>query len=181
LTVGRVQINLNSSLCQNTFRVNTQQSGVQLANQIEFDFLKIGHRVKGQKIFSADTGRITFRADILNGNTIDTNLISYAIGTPSQSTHTSNPLDFPLVRTQNGSPITQQYGLLAFCISYYNVSNIKMSTPISTQNRLDSIRSIRVKFLVESPDAVISYTDTTYSDINWEKLLFPRNLGKKDY
>ena len=179
LIVGRVQINLNSSLCQNTFRVNTQQNGVQLANQIEYDFLKIGNHVTGQKIFYANTDNIVFHADIQNNNTI--NIVSYEKKTPLQSTQTSNPLDFPLIRTCDGVPITQQYGLISFSMTYYDTLNRKLATPIETQIRLDSIRSIRVKFQVESPEQVVSYTDTTYSDINWEKLLFPRNLGKLDY
>lgn len=180
LTVTRVNMNINASLFQNTYRVNIQQAGVQLAHQIEYDFLKIGHHIKGTKISNADTTSIKFYTDLTNTNDT-TAWVSYSIGDTTQTTFTTNPRDFPLFREHKGVSVTQQYGLISFSIAYYDTFNVEMKTPINTTVRLDSIKSIRVKFTVESPEPVISFTDTTYSAINWEKWMFPRNLGKKDY
>ena len=60
LTVARVQGNLNSTMYQNTFNLNTQTEAVLLARQIEYDLTKAGYRVTGAKILIADSTRIAF-------------------------------------------------------------------------------------------------------------------------
>ena len=66
VTVARVQLNLNSTISQNTFSVTTQQNCVELARQIEHDFLKIGLHAPGQKVFFADSNKIAFKGDLGN-------------------------------------------------------------------------------------------------------------------
>ncbi len=179
LTVARIQINLNSTMYQNTFTLTTQRNAVELARQIEFDFLKIGNRVRGLKITAADTSQITFRADLKNN--WDTVLVSYAAGTKGMSSQTKNKRDFPLLRTEKGATITQQWGLTRFFMQYYDSLNNRMTTPITVADSLRRIRAIDVQFTVESPEAVISATDTMWAGVNWHKLIYPRNLNKIDY
>ncbi len=179
LTVARVQANLNSTMYENTFTLTTQRNAVELARQIEFDYLKIGNRVKGLKITYADTSQVTFRADLKNN--WDTLLVTYAAGTTSQSLQTPNPSDFPLVRTEKGVTITQQRGLTRFFMQYYDSLNHRITTPITVADSLRRIRAIDVRFTVMSPEAVISGSDTLWAGVNWRKLIYPRNLNKIDY
>jgi len=179
LTVGRVQTNLNSTMYQNTYTLTTQRNAVDLARQIESDFLKIGHRVRGAKISYADTSRITFRGDLMND--WDTVVVDYLAGAKTQSSQTANPNDFPLFRTVKGVSITQQWGLTRFYLQYLDSVNRLISTPITVSDSLRRIRSIDVQFTVESPSGVITTTDTLWAGVNWRKLIFPRNLNKIDY
>ena len=178
LNVARIQLNLNATLYKNTFTTIAQSNAVQLAEQIEHEFLKIGHHVSGQKILTADSSRIQFKADVLNDNNIAT--IEYWAGTTEQASSTTNPYDFPLFRMYNSIIAEQNYGTTNFSLSYYDSTNTLIPTPITGSN-LDRIKSIRVKFTIQSHSPVISLTDTTYASVNWEKLIFPRNLSKIAY
>ena len=62
-TVGRVQVNLNSTMYHNTIMYSTQNYTLALSKQIEFDLHKIGYRVPNgtMKVEHADTTKITFR------------------------------------------------------------------------------------------------------------------------
>jgi hypothetical protein len=178
LTVARIQVNINASLSGNTFTLMTQRNGVELARQIEHDITKIGYRVKSPAMIIADSTTIQFKAGYMNGAVVDTPIIKYYIGTTSQSTNTANPRDYPLYRQQNASPsVRQDWGLTQFKMMYYDSLHNIIATPVSAGN-LKNIRSIFVKFTVESPSPVISDVDTTISSINWQKLIYPRNLQR---
>ena len=183
-TVARVQLNVNSTMYQNTQTIITQQNAVELARQFEFDFLKIGHKISGQKVFYADTNRVDFKTCLLNDNTVYT--ISYTTGTKAQSSWSRNPNDFPVIRSStdavNGT-FTQprQYGIVEFSLSYYDSVNAKLATPMTTANAVLPIRAIKVKFRFESFEPVITPTDTIWAGVTWEKLLFPRNLNNLYY
>lgn len=177
LAVARVQANINATLFQNTFTVTTQSNAVELARQIEFDFLKIGHHVRGQRIFHADAGRLDFRADIRNN--MDTLLYRYQTGTVAQATETPNPRDFPLFRVQAGTSLRQNFGLVQFQLAYYDSNNVRINVPSTNADTLNKIRGIDVRFMVASPEAVLGpLGDTTYSVVAWQKLIFPRNLNQ---
>lgn len=183
-TVARIQINVNSTLYQNTQTIICQDNAVELARQLEYDFLKIGHKVSGQKLFYADTNRIDFTTHLLNNNTLFT--ISYTTGTTSASSWSRNPSDFPIIRTSTdavGGTFTapRQYGVVEFKLSYYDSINGLLSTPRTTAAQLASVRAIRIKFRFESFEPVITATDTVWAGVTWEKLIFPRNLNNLYY
>ncbi len=177
LAVARVQTNINATLYQNTFTVITQGNAVELARQVEFDFLKIGHHVRGQRIFYAAERRIDYRADV--SNNMDTALYRYQTGTIAQSANTPNPTDFPLFRIQAGTALRQNFGLIDFRISYFDSNNVRIGVPTNQVDTLAKIRGINVYFMVASPEPVLTpQGDTTYSLVTWQKLIFPRNLNQ---
>jgi hypothetical protein len=178
LTLARVQGNMNSTTQQSTFNLVTQKSGITLARQIEIDFLRIGHHVRGQKILLADSTRIVFRADI--ANTGDTVLVAYLCGSKSQALQTENPNDFPIYRFENGTLIRQNFGVTDFHMSYYDSANVPLTMPIVMADSLKRIRSITVRMTVMNPDPVHTDADTIWSAITWEKTLIPRNITKID-
>jgi hypothetical protein len=179
ITVARVQMNINSTVAQNSFSVITQQNSVGIARQVEHDFLKIGYHVSGQKIFYADTAKIVFKGDLQNVGTPDS--VIYAAGTTSQAASTQNPRDFPLFRTVNGSIIQQNWGLTSLYITYFDSNSAVITPPVLTTARCNLIRGIDVRLRVESPAPVYTYYDTTWSSVAWEKLLLPRNLWQLNY
>jgi hypothetical protein len=177
LAVARVQGNINQTLYQNTFTVITQGNAVELARQVEFDFLKIGHHVQGQRIFYAAERRLDYRADVLNN--MDTLLYRYQTGTIAQAANTFNPIDFPLFRVQAGVALRQNFGLVDFRIAYFDSNNVRIGVPTTNADTLAKIRGINVQFIAASPEPVIgSAGDTTYSVVTWQKLVFPRNLNQ---
>jgi len=179
LTVARVQSNINISAYQNQYNVIVQTNAVELARQIEWDFTKIGHRASGQKILMADSTQIRFVANLDNATV--TNTVRYYVADVSQCPTTSNAKDFPLFRIQDGITAKQNWGLTSFRISYYDASNVKIPTPITSVSDLDRIHSINVAFQLESPEPVVSLHDTTWAAASWEKTIIPRNLGSLTY
>lgn len=177
LSVARVQTNINATLFQNTFTVITQQNAVELARQIEFDFLKIGYHVQGARITYAAQRRVDYRADVTN--TMDTIVYRYQAGAVSQANETYNPIDFPLFRVQAGVVLRQNFGLTDFRIVYFDSVNVPIGIPATNADTLAKIRGIQVSFTAASPEPVIgSAGDTTYSMVTWQKLMFPRNLNQ---
>jgi hypothetical protein len=182
LTVARIQGNLNATMYQNTFNVNTQGEAVFLARVIEHDLTKAGYGVTGQKMYVADSTRIAFVGAMVYGGAVDS--VAYSIG--AMDSTTKNPADFTLVRyaRSSGGSVTQHIGMTYFHLFYYNTSNALMSTPVTGSGNLAAIRAVRVKFRVESQEPVQSAVsgDTSYNAlynaVTWEKLIYPRNLGK---
>src|SRR3972149_3020651 len=112
LSVARIQSNINATLYQNTFTVITQQNAVELARQIEFDILKIGHHVRGQRIFYAAERRIQYRADVRND--MDTVNVQYLAGTLFPRGHTSKPGVVPLSQSVVTTDVRHNWGLIEF-------------------------------------------------------------------
>jgi hypothetical protein len=179
LTVARVQSNINATMYQNQFNVVVQTNAVELARQVEWDFAKIGHHVSGHKILLADSTEIRYSADIDNKNVV--NAIRYFVGDTSQCPKTTNRNDFPLFRTQDGSTVTQNWGLTSFKITYYDDANVQIPTPITNATALASIHSVKVAFRLESAEPVVSLQDTSWAAVTWEKNIVPRNLGDLTY
>lgn len=176
LAVGRIQGNLNSTLYQNTFNLNTQSEAVLLAREFEYELAKAGYGVTGSKISVADSMKIAFTGAMSFGGTVDS--ISYYTGAADSST--KNPNDFKFVRyARSSGALSQRLIMTYFRISYFDTTNTRMSTPV-TGAALNAIRGINIKFRVESPEPVTDATTglSNYNAVTWEKLIYPRNLGK---
>lgn len=181
LTMARIQTNMNASLYSNTYSLIVQEKAVQLAEQIEHDFLKIGYKVVvDSQVTYADHNKIIFKSDLNRTGTSLT--VEYLKGDSTQMSSTPNVHDFPLGRYEgplsNPAIIPQQnWGLTSFKIAYYDTLMVeKTSTPLSLADR-KAINAIRVSFVIQSPEPVLSGYDTTWPAVTWEKLIYPRNLN----
>ncbi len=172
ISVAKVQLNINSTLYDNTFSIIVQQNAVQLALQIEHDFLKAGYRVASGAVSVADSTRLTFTSDLNNNHTIVT--LAYTIGDSTQLPNTPNVHDFPLYRTEAGATVKQNWGLTYFRLAYYDSVMNKIPTPVSNKAL---IRAIQASFVIQSPEPVYTSYDTTWPAVTWQKLLYPRNLN----
>jgi hypothetical protein len=176
LAVGRVQGNLNQTMAQNTFNLNTQSEAIYVARLIEYEISKAGYGVTGPKISVADSHALTFLGAMTYGGTID----SIAYYTGETDTTTMNPADFRFVRyAKSSGVISQRLVMTQFEMSYYDSLNTKMATPV-TGPALNAIRGINIKFRVESAEPVTDASTglSNYNAVTWEKLIYPRNLGK---
>jgi hypothetical protein len=176
LAVGRVQGNLNQTMAQNTFNINTQAEAVYVARLIEYEISKAGYGVTGSKISVADEHAVTFLGAMTFGGPVD----SIAYYTGEADTTTMNPSDFRFIRyAKSSGEISQRLVMTQFDLSYYDSLNVKMATPVSGPN-LKAIRGINVKFRVESAEPVTDASTglSNYNAVTWEKLIYPRNLGK---
>jgi hypothetical protein len=175
VTIASIQININSTLYENTFSVRVQGNAVALASQLEHDILKAGYRVASGAISVADTSRLTFTSDMNNTGTVVT--LAYSTGDSTQLTATTNVHDFPLYRSEAGASVKQNWGLIYFKFSYYDSTMHRLDdVPLDSEDR-GLIRAIQASFIVQSPEPVISDADTTWPAVTWEKMLWPRNLG----
>jgi hypothetical protein len=174
LTIARVQANINVSMYENQFNVVTQTNAVEFARQIEWDLTKAGYQATGQKILIADSTRIEFIADLDNKNVVNT--VLYEVGDTSQCSMTKNKNDFPFFRTQDSRTVKQNWGLTYFRLTYYDVTNRKIPTPIINATQLLKIHAINVSFRLEGAEPVVSLRDTVWAAVTWEKTIVPRNL-----
>jgi hypothetical protein len=173
-TVGRVQVNLNSTMYYNTYTYMTQNFALEMSKMIEFDFNKMGYQVTGAtaKVDTADTNKIRFKYYFpRTGGSLRT--IRYALG--EADTTTRNPRDYVLYRTENGVTVNHRIGLTEFRLAYYDSLHRRLATPI-TGTRTDSIYAIGVYYRVESFEPIIMPDVTQYISVIWEKLIYPRNL-----
>lgn len=176
LTVGRVQVNLNSTMYYNTYTYMTQNYALELSKMIEFDFTKIGYRVPSGTavIDTADTNKIRFRYRYpRTGGSV--RVIRYQFGEADASSE--NPDDRILYRTEDGATVAHKIGLTEFRLTYYDSTYRKLTTPITTQQRIDSIYAIGVYYRVESFSPIIMPDGAQYISVIWEKLIHPRNLS----
>jgi hypothetical protein len=176
LTIIRVQGNLNTTMMENTLNLNTQSYTVALAREIEHDLTKAGYGVTGPKIFVADSTELAFVGALTYGGELDS--VAYSIG--AVDTLSTNPHDFVFIRSaRSRGSLPIRCGMTDFKISYFDSLNAPMATPVAA-SRLKAIRGINVKFRLESLDAVTDpLTGTTnFFAVSWEKLIYPRNLGK---
>jgi hypothetical protein len=175
VTIGRVQVNLNSTVYENAFSNQVQTNTVEFARQIEFDFTKIGYGVStGNKLSYADTATIAFRSDLKNTGIVDS--IRYWTGDPTQAASTMNPLDFPIFRRDSDGILTQVWGTTRFHLQYYDSLHTRISVPITHPDSLRKVRSIEVTFSIEGREPG-SAVDTIYYAVAWQKLIYPRNLN----
>ena len=179
LTIARVQGNINTTLYLNTQSIIVQGSATSFARQIEWDFLKIGHRTVGQKIFYADSVKLVFKGDLENRYVQDS--ITYTIGNTSNATDTFNPRDFPLYRYMGATALRQNFGLVEFKLSYIDSAYNPIAMPINTTSQCVLIRGINLYFKVESAEPTVTPFDTLWAAISWQKLMFPRNLNSLYY
>jgi hypothetical protein len=176
LTVGRVQVNLNSTLYYNTYTYMTQNYALELSKIIEHDFTKIGYRIPAgtAAIDTADTNRIQFsyRYPRVDGSH---RTVRYRLG-PSDAT-SQNPRDSILYRTENSATTAFTIGLTEFRLTYLDSLYRTMSTPITTLARADSIYAIRVYYKVQSFEPVVVTGEPQYISVIWDKLIYPRNIS----
>lgn len=165
LSIFGLSSNLNQSAYNKSFSVVTQTNEVALARMIEFDFNKIGYQVpvSTPALLKARPDSIIFKAALTYGGSWST--VTYYTGPTSELTRTKNPRDRYLYRIEDGKKIPANLGVTSLSFVYYNRDGFITSA-------LDSIKSIRARFTIESPEPV----DTSYSGISWEKRIYPKNL-----
>jgi hypothetical protein len=176
LAVAQVRGNLNSTLFETTSTTQTQHFAVQVARQIEFDFSKIGYRVRAGKILRADSTSITFKGDLGNNGVVDS--VRYSIGSLNEAQHSTNPRDFPLKRfARTEGENVQLFGMTHFRIAYYDSAQNRLSVPMTTDAQLQKVRAIQVTFGLESSEPVATSLGMAYASVGWEKMIYPRNLN----
>ncbi len=168
LAILGLDTNLNQASYNNTFSLITQSNAVALARMIEYDFVKMGNNVPYQQaILTARPDSITFKADLGNSGPSYVNIVTYCLAPTSTLASTMNPNDRLIYRIQDGQVTPMNLGVTNLTFTYYDANqNI---------TAIDSlIRSIDVKFIIQSPEKV----DTSFSTVFWEKTFQPKCLAK---
>jgi hypothetical protein len=172
LSVMGVNVNMSTETTKTTTEFHIQTEVIQLARILEFDLSKVGYDISTRKIVTADTSRLKFKANLRNiGGGVDS--VEYILG--GLVSTSANPRDKVLTRYENTSGVLINYSIIRFKLSYYNVNDKIMTTPV-TGLALDSIKAIRVYLTIESPEPLGSDQSTQYAGAYYEKLLHPRNL-----
>lgn len=172
-----IVFSLNSRMTHTAYtRTNEQISQDAATNMMQIlqsDLYKAGYRIlTGQQITVAESLRVSFAADL--GNVGGSTTITYAVGTTSQLTYTSNSKDRPLFRTLNSNPpVNIIQGMTNCYFAYYDTGGYKMNYASLDSTRRKVIRGIAVTVTVEPSNP----NDTLYVPVRMSKTIWPKNLG----
>ncbi|MBM4175510.1 MAG: hypothetical protein FJ213_04965 [Ignavibacteria bacterium] len=153
---------------------NMAQTNItELGAVIEYDFYKIGYRITGNKIVTADSTEIKFYTDMDNNGNADT--LRYYIGSTSELTATPNPNDRLLYRVYNNeTPKSSNLGVVNFKLTYYDSAGSQINYgSLNSQTHRNRIRSIGVYLKVESPYPI----EGVYTGAEWKKIIRPKNFN----
>ena len=168
LSVFGLMGKLDEATYNKTFSLNVQTNAITLARMMESDLLKAGfHDTTKHAFISADSVSIKFRGDLQNVGVMHLDTVRYYLGSPTDplAATTKNPRDRIIYHVVDNQATACNLGLTSLSFTYFNDGGFQTTS-------LDSIRSVRVKFTVESLEPV----DTTYFSIYWDKTLYPKNL-----
>lgn len=171
----------------NSGELTIQQNLLNIAQMVEFDFRKIGYvktwtavmdpRTNGrfdptQAIVYADSNRIKFYTDLWPYDGILDSL-EYYVGPTSECTSTPNPRDRILYRIENNdAPVASNLGVTQFRLTYYDVDNDSIPTPVLDPTL---IQNIEINLTIED---VAAY-DEKYSNAFWKQIrLASRNMSR---
>jgi len=171
----------------NSGELSVQQNLLTVAQMVEFDFRKIGFCnswdviidprtnvtfKSTDAIVSADSTSIKFYTDLYpyDGN-LDS--IRYYLGPKSECSSTPNPRDRLLYRVENNeAPAKSNLGVTQFRMTYYDVNDDTIPTPVTTRGL---IKSIEINITVEN---VAAY-DEKYTNAFWKQIrLASRNVSR---
>ena len=144
-----------------------------LAEIMDYDFRKVGYKITGNAIITADVKNFKFDADIDNNGSPNT--IEYTVSTSNKVKGTENPKDIILYRIVDSDSMGgPSLGLVDIKFTYLDSSFTTLSYPSDPLK----IRYIKTQIWTESDYSVkeaIS-NDSSYSKTYWEFTINPRNL-----
>ncbi len=154
-----------------------QQNVKTLAEVINYDLRKIGYKVEGTAIVTAESHRIQFWADLEAPGTAGhgvKDFIEYYLGDSTEASGTKNQRDKILYRIVNHTDTSggPTLGLVDLKFSYLDGQGLQTAF-------IDSIKYVKAEFWVEPYEFVSDFvsgkpdsTQFTY----WELTINPRNL-----
>ncbi len=176
LNIFTMQKNTQNILrTSNQEKITGTESYVGLGGIIENDLYKIGvGDTLAPSVIEADTNCITFRADMDNNGTIDS--VKYFTSSPVGVPTGGNSNIKYLYRRQNTESGTKGWvGVSTFRFLYLDEMGRTIPAPVA-DSLLSTIRSIRVKMMVENSYRMKNETDTTFAATYWETLVSPQNI-----
>ena len=166
-----LNLNIISSSSEN-LNTNIAQRDLTTAVWVmEYDFYKIGYRVTGNKIATADSNEIKFYTDLDNDGNQDS--IRYYLGKVSEYKSTSNPYDRPLYRKENDDDVATAFPVVNFNLAYHDSIGNRISySKLKSQASRDIVKTITVVLAIESGEPI----EGNYQTSQWEKKITPKNL-----
>lgn len=141
-----------------------QQNAKTLSDILSYDLRKIGYEHDDNPFLHADSGKLSYYADMDRDGTPD--IVTYTISDPSAASSTTNPNDRVLLRQVNDEiSAGPSLGLTKLKFSYFDELG-------NTTSDFDKIEFVRAEFWVESIEPVNKEYLFTY----WELTISPRNL-----
>lgn len=163
LSLLKVNMNLaeNSMDSMNDHIAKVNMNSV--AKVINHDFRKIGYGIPTTSLQEAMATKISFEGDLDDDGVVDQ--VSWEYDAAQEVTETTNPNDYILTRTVNGTSTPIKFGVVKFRLTYYDAQNQVTSI-------LDDIRRIEIQMLCESASPI----DGKYMKAGWEKKFIPLNI-----
>ncbi len=165
--------NVTTATYQSTLVNNTQQSIVDLAEIINFDFSKIGFRKPAPKFKAGALSSTScyWYSDFDNDGDMDS--VYYFI--ENRETQGPNPnIQYLYRRINNEKAIKIGLGIVSFNMIYYDSSRTQINySQLSDISGVNKIRGIKVQLTLESQYKI----NNEYSSTYWEKTFVPKSLN----
>lgn len=169
-----ISINLQmNSLSTEIVENNIVQSNLTSSTEdIKYDFYKIGYKVTGSKIGTADSNRIEFYSDINNDDVVDTLVYNFVKAAIDEDQGVINPNGI-LYKSQNGGANQLASIATSFNLSYYDsVGQFLSYQSLASQVNRNKIRTIKIDMLLSSNYAV----NNSLQKVDWSSTINPKNL-----
>ena len=169
-----ISINLQmNSLSTEIVENNIVQSNLTSSTEdIKYDFYKIGYKVTGSKIGTADSNRIEFYSDINNDDVVDTLVYNFVKAAIDEDQGVINPNGI-LYKSQNGGANQLASIATSFNLSYYDsVGQFLSYQSLASQVNRNKIRTIKIDMLLSSNYAV----NNSLQKVDWSSSINPKNL-----
>lgn len=169
-----ISINLQmNSLSTEIVENNIVQSNLTSSTEdIKYDFYKVGYKVTGSKIGTADSNRIEFYSDINNDDVVDTLVYNFVKAAIDEDQGVINPNGI-LYKSQNGGANQLASIATSFNLSYYDsVGQFLSYQSLASQVNRNKIRTIKIDMLLSSNYAV----NNSLQKVDWSSTINPKNL-----
>lgn len=176
LNIFTIEKNTQSALQNaNLEAINGTESYAGLGAIIEQDLVRIGVSDSvSPSITLAQVDRITFRGDMTGNGNVDS--VKYFLTVPGSVPAGTNPNIKYLYRRQNTESGTKGWwGVSSFQLAYFDSMGRPMAVPVPAPS-LSSIRSIKVKLLMESRIRLRNDMDTSFAAAYWETMISPQSV-----
>lgn len=176
LNVFTLEKNTQSAFrTMNQETISGSESYTGLGGILEGDLAKIGvGDTVSPSVMIADSTQLKFRGDLDGNGAVDS--LRYYVTTPASIPAGGNPNLKYFYRRQNAeSGSAGWYGVSSVKFLYLDNMGRTIPTPVAA-NALSSIRSVRVKLMVEGATRLKMDTDTSFAASYWETLISPVNI-----
>jgi hypothetical protein len=169
-------IRFNGDMATNSYEMvsgqQSHQNAIATIRILDSDLYRIGHKVSGEKIKTADSTTLKYYSDLDNNGVVDSLL--YYTGQVTALNSTTNPKDKPIYRKLNTNQPELIGAVIRFRLTYFDSTGTQLTyTNLTNATEREKIKTIRMQIGFESDTP----QDSVYQGVDLIRTIRPKNLN----